>query len=69
MTQRAIEVVPQEPLLQAFPVENVQAPQFANLLRAVYLLQTNGAEQKVSYCTAGQSKINLPNELSIHGLR
>jgi hypothetical protein len=49
MTQRAIEVVPQEPLLQAFPMENVQAPQFANLLRAVYLLQTNSAEQHVSH--------------------
>lgn len=56
MTQWAIEVVPQEPLLQAFPVENVQAPQFANLLHAVYLLQTNGAEQNVSHCTAGEAR-------------
>lgn len=45
MTQRAIKVVSQEPLLQAFPVENVQAPQFANFLRAIYLFQTNSANE------------------------
>lgn len=46
MTQRAIKVVSQKPLLQAFSVEDMQAPQFAYLLRAVYLLQTNRAEHK-----------------------
>lgn len=56
MTQRAIEVVTQEPLLQTFPVENVQAPQFANLLRAVYLLQTNRAKQNVSHYSGGKAR-------------
>lgn len=56
MTQRAIEMVTQEPLLQAFPVKNVQAPQVADLLRAVYLLQTNGAEQNVSDCSTGKAR-------------
>lgn len=68
MTQRAIEVVPQKPLLQTFPVENVQAPQFANFLRAVYLFQTNGAEQNVSHYSIGKAsqtyQTNCPSTAS-----
>lgn len=56
MTQRTIEVISQEPLLQAFPVENVQAPQFANFLRAVYLFQTNSAEHNVSRYSIGKAR-------------
>lgn len=56
MTQRAIEMVSQEPLLQAFPVENVQASQFTDFLCAVYLLQTNGAEENVSHYSTGKAE-------------
>lgn len=52
MTQRAVKVVPQEPLFQTLPMEDVQASQFANFLRAAYLLQTNGATQDVRVCLA-----------------
>jgi hypothetical protein len=48
VTERTIKVVSQEPLLQAFSVKDMQAPQFTYLLRAVYLLQTNCAAHKLT---------------------
>lgn len=48
MTQWAVEVVSQEPLLQTFSVEDMQAAQVADLFRAGYLLQTNSAKETVS---------------------
>lgn len=68
MTQRAIEVVSQKPLLQTFPVENVQAPQFTNFLCAIYLFQTHSAEQNVSYYSIGKAsqtyQTNCPSTAS-----
>lgn len=48
MTERTVEVIAQEPLLQTLAVEDVETAQLADFLGAIHLVQADGTGESQS---------------------